>query len=189
MAALTQKLMRLISMVCISLLACCAARDNLTSQVSISQAGLDRVTAALDLRAPPIPDIGSRPQSAGGFVVTMVPPKFFPSSSDKTTNSADPGAWKPTEADVIELERHIVLPRFANRLDAYARWYEGVTQSGKRLIHGTFNDSSSFSSDPPGIHIELEVPIFVYTTLLGHRCDVIYVMYDPETKTADIGKC
>jgi hypothetical protein len=46
--------------------------------------------------------------------------------------------WRPTLADVAAVEAKIELPKGAEPIAAYARYYSGVVVSGHRLVKGYY---------------------------------------------------
>lgn len=48
------------------------------------------------------------------------------------------GDWLPSEAQIEKLERLVQLPKGAESLKTYGRYYSGVTDQGRRLIKGRF---------------------------------------------------
>ena len=50
----------------------------------------------------------------------------------------DTRSWQPTLADIATVEAKIELPKDAEPIAAYARYYSGVIVSGHRLVKGYY---------------------------------------------------
>ncbi len=86
--------------------------------------------------------------------------------------------WEPDEATVKSIEATLTLPSRApwksGPLDSYARYYSGMTLSGRRIIYGDLL-RGEIAEEKPGIY--LREPPHVRT---GGGCDHIQLWYDTE---------
>jgi hypothetical protein len=88
---------------------------------------------------------------------------------------ASPGAWTPTDAQIAAMEQSVQLPMGIVPLALYARYYAGITISGRKLIEAVY----LHDYEAPGIYVasEAELPI------LGEGgCLVMTLRYDPATR-------
>jgi hypothetical protein len=91
-----------------------------------------------------------------------------------------PGGWRPSTAEIAELERRLALPSGTAPLARYARHYAGVTESGVRLIKGVLLDAADSA---PGIVVESEIEL---PLIEKDGCAGIEVDYNPETTLASV---
>ncbi len=83
--------------------------------------------------------------------------------------------WTPDRTTVTKIEQSLVMPKGAQKpLEAYGRYYAGITQDGRRAIHGVFV-LPQISDKSPGIYIvaERELP-----GVDDGGCGVIELFYD-----------
>jgi hypothetical protein len=81
--------------------------------------------------------------------------------------------WTPARADVARLERTIVLPAKAERLEAYARYYTGEIIQGHKLIRGDYLSGGPPFAAKPGVYFRKG------SAVADGGCSVITVYYDP----------
>jgi hypothetical protein len=91
-------------------------------------------------------------------------------------NCARPGAWMPSDSQIIELEGLLRLPEGA-RLQDYARHYAGVAEGGRQIVIGELVIPRS--DERTGIYIgsEAELPM-----INDGGCSVVTVRFDPSSK-------
>ena len=122
------------------------------------------------------------PLKAGGCILFR---RLEPGHEGGYTICAEPGAWEPTESDIDDLERRLALPRGADRLNRYERYYAGITRSGERLILGELvgDFGAKRPTTRPGRYIisEVEFPL-----VADGGCYVIRLEYNPRTRRASV---
>jgi len=95
--------------------------------------------------------------------------------------------WIPDMATVIKIEQIFVMPKDARKpLDAYGRYYVGITKDGKRMIHGEFV-MPQFTNEFPRIylkHSEDDLP-----GIDDGGCSVINLLYDPAAEKIVFIEC
>jgi hypothetical protein len=95
-----------------------------------------------------------------------------------------PGGWTPSEAEIADLERGLVLPARAFSLERYSRHYAGITTDGTPVIQAVF--VAGIFGYSPGIFIVSDVEL---PTISDGGCYVIMFRYDPVTKRPDHVAC
>ena len=86
-------------------------------------------------------------------------------------NAANAVQWQPSMSDVSALERKLVLPREAEPLRSYARYYTGEIAGGRKIIRGYY-----LGWGMPGIYLKPSE-----TEVMDGGCSVIAVVFDVQS--------
>ena len=122
---------------------------------------------------------GRCPRSlSAASVITIT---FATLSLSVSTVAAKPKEWRPTAADVAELESRLVLPVGASApLQDYRRYYAGVFESDDRIIEAELIEAKGIHTRVKGATI---VPRRKFPgNLFDAGCGVIWFTYNPRSR-------
>jgi len=97
-----------------------------------------------------------------------------------------PGIWTPSDVEIADLERNLILPNGAYAIERYSRHYAGVTSGDKPMIRAVYVFTGDTFEYSPGTFIESDVEI---PTISDGGCRVIAILYDPVAQRAIFIEC